>query len=247
MLHVPDLDSATAIHALMADSRDNDQIVVTYFYFDFRDTQKQNAKGMVRSLIYQICKRRPVMPPLVTRLWDQYRHNTKAQEPGLKDDLLPALKEALVGFKDIYIVLDGLDECSSDNDNLRTILTTLNTIYDWSSNNLHLMITSRFIGEIHERLSNIMAINGNIEIDLHNVKEVDDDIRKYILAELSEHGAWSEAEKDSVGTALIEKAEGMYGIYIISLYFITFCQITKFLQVSIRGIATTGTPSASQN
>ena len=149
------------------------------------------------------------MPEAVVRLWDQYRHNTTAQEPGLKDDLLPALKEALVGFKGVYLVLDGLDECPSDNNNLRILLSTLNTIYRWSSDQLHMILTSRFISEIHEKLGTLTVIEGNIEIDLQHVLEVEDDIRTFVLAELSEHGNWSEAAKDTVATALISKAEGM--------------------------------------
>jgi hypothetical protein len=121
--------SAAAINDLTTKFRTDEETVVAYFYFDFRDIQKQNAKGMAQSLIYQICKRKPAIPDAVFRLWDQYRHNTRAQEPGLKDHLLPALKESLVGFKRIYIVLDGLDECSSENNDLRTLLTTLNSIH----------------------------------------------------------------------------------------------------------------------
>jgi hypothetical protein len=188
----------------------DEKIVVAYFYFDFRDIQKQNAKGMVQSLIYQICKRKPAMSKAVVQLWDQYRHNTRAQEPGLKDDLLPALKESLVGFKGIYVVLDGLDECSSENNDLRTLLTTLNSMHQWSSSQLHLMLASRFISEIHERISPLLAIQGNVEIDLHRVEEVNEDIRKFVFAELGEHGTWSDAAKETVATALIGKAEGMY-------------------------------------
>lgn len=216
-LHILTFASATAINALMTEFRMDEQTVVTYFYFDFRDSKKQNAKGMVRSLIYQICNRKPVIPQAVTGLWDRYRNNTAAQEPGLKEGLLPALKESLVGFTDIYIVLDGLDECSSDNYDLRTLLDTLTTIYHWSSDKLHIMLTSRFIVEIHERISPIIAVDGNIEIDLHHVKELNDDIRKFILAELSEHVSWPEAAKEEVATTLIEKAEGMYEISVVPL------------------------------
>ena len=150
---------------------------VAYFYSDFRDVQKQKAKSMVQSLVYQICKRKPAIPKAVIRMWDQYRHNTKAQEPGLKDDLLPALQESLIGFKGIYLVLDGLDECSSTNNDLRTLLTTIRTIYMWSSPQLHMMLASRFVSEIHEKIRPLLAAEGNIEIDLHGAEEVNNDIR----------------------------------------------------------------------
>ena len=196
----------------MTEFRDDEEVVVAYFYFDFRDVKKQSAKGMIRSLLYQICKRNPTMPPAVVRLWDQYRHNTGAQEPGLKDDLLPALKQALVGFKGIYVVLDGLDECPSDNGLLRILLTTLNTICSWSASQLHMLLISRFILEIHEKLSTLTEIDGNAEIDLNLVSEVNSDIRKFIMTELSEHTDWSDKEKDNVAINLIKKAEGMYVI-----------------------------------
>jgi hypothetical protein len=194
----------------MTEFREDDEVVVAYFYFDFRDLKKQNAKAMIQSLIYQICKRNPTIPPAVLELWDKYRHNAQAQEPGLKDDLLPALEDALVGFRSIYVVLDGLDECPSENGSLRALLATFNTMHGWAAPQLHMFLTSRFILEIHEKLSPLTAINRNVQIDLEQVREVNDDIRKFVMAELSEHGNWSDEAKDTVASALIMKAEGMY-------------------------------------
>jgi hypothetical protein len=177
--------------------------------------EKQNVKSMVQSLIYQICKQNPTVPPTVARLWDPYRTNKLAQEPNLKDDLLPALKDALVGFQGIYIILDGLDECPSDNGDLRTLLDTLTTIYNWSATQLHMLITSRFTLEIHAKLSSLMTVEGNVKIDLHHIKEMDNDIRTFILAELGEHSTWPEEANETVATALISKAEGMYVIFVV--------------------------------
>ena len=80
------------------------------FYFDFRDTSKQNARSFLSSLLIQFCHRSDAFSQILSSLYST--HSNGSREPSI-DALLGCLKSMLVlqGQGTLYIVVDGLDEC----------------------------------------------------------------------------------------------------------------------------------------
>jgi hypothetical protein len=45
-------------------------IGIAYFYFDFRDREKQNVKGLLRSMLAQLCCQSPAFPSVIKEIYD---------------------------------------------------------------------------------------------------------------------------------------------------------------------------------
>lgn len=83
---------------------------VVYFYFDFRQENKQTVQGILRSMITQLSSKAPDFPEEVLQLCPHDDHDMQ-QTPvfSLTDVLLTLFKR----MQPIYLIVDALDECSS--------------------------------------------------------------------------------------------------------------------------------------
>ncbi|KAI9430450.1 hypothetical protein H4582DRAFT_2016886 [Lactarius indigo] len=90
--------------------RDAGLASMAYFYFDFRDTDKQNRRGFLLSLLSQLSARSDLCCDILHRAY--VTHDNGAHKPS-DDMLMQCLKETLTLSDDypIYIIVDGLDEC----------------------------------------------------------------------------------------------------------------------------------------
>jgi hypothetical protein len=182
----------------------NPSKVVTYFYFNFNNIQKQNPKLMLHSLIYQLSQQCIKIPASLNTLFSSC--NSGQQQPSLHA-LVEVMQQIIQDFPHVYIVLNALDKCSK-----RTELTDiLKTIAAWRLKNLHILITSHKEQDIKSSLETI--------IDQQNIiclqsKLVDRDIQKYIQQRLSNNkklGKWGEDLRQEIEAALIKGAHRIYG------------------------------------
>jgi hypothetical protein len=179
-----------------------------YFYFSFSDAEKQNTTVMLGSLIKQLCCRRPNTPQSVQDL-GQYKE--KGQHPDMKT-LEDTLVATIHGFSDVYVVIDALDECPYENGERKKLLASICRIYEKTTENLHLLCTSRREVDIETVMTPLLAISTNTTIDLLIYKHaVDRDIGFYIdkTFESSDFVDWTKAVKEDARAILIQKADGM--------------------------------------
>jgi hypothetical protein len=83
---------------------------MVYFYFDFRDTDKQNLHNLLPSLLTQLSTRSDTRCEILSRIYKAHDHG--ARKP-TTSKLIACLEEmlALPDQGPIYIILDALDEC----------------------------------------------------------------------------------------------------------------------------------------
>jgi hypothetical protein len=83
---------------------------MAYYYFDFRDTDKQNRRNLLLSLLSQLSDRSDLCCYILHRIY--VTHNNGAHKP-TDDVLIQCLKEMLTLSNDrpAYIIMDALDEC----------------------------------------------------------------------------------------------------------------------------------------
>jgi hypothetical protein len=81
-----------------------------YFYFDFRDTDKQNRRSLLLSLLSQLSARSNLCCDILHRAF--VTHDNGAHK-ATDDVLIQCLKKALTfsNGHPIYIIMDALDEC----------------------------------------------------------------------------------------------------------------------------------------
>ncbi len=83
---------------------------VGYFYFDFRDSSKQDVRGALSSLLAQLSAQSDACCGVLERMYSA--HDAGSKEPS-EDALRGCLKRVLTlqGQGPIFLILDAIDEC----------------------------------------------------------------------------------------------------------------------------------------
>jgi NACHT domain-containing protein len=177
---------------------------VSYFFFDFNDPLKQLPELMIRSLVAQLIQQCGEIP---TGLEAQFTSSQRRYQQLSLEVLLEALKQLIKHFTQCYIVLDALDECKD----LPKLMEVLEQWNQWSTDNLHVLYTSRKEHDIENVLErfvdkdNMVCLQSDI---------VDKDIDMYVRRRLSQDKdliKWQRdpALREEIETTLINGAHGM--------------------------------------
>ena len=83
---------------------------MAYFFFDFKDTAKRDARSALSSILVQLCYHSDPCSDILGRLFSN--HHSGALHPS-NDTLMECLKDMLALPRNgpTYIILDALDEC----------------------------------------------------------------------------------------------------------------------------------------
>ncbi|KAI0258436.1 hypothetical protein BC834DRAFT_1036349, partial [Gloeopeniophorella convolvens] len=119
------------------------QITTAYFYCSFRDSEKQNIRGLLRSILIQLSTQSNSSYLILSRLFSKKRFNNLKPS---NSDLIECLKEMLsCSDGKTYIIVDALDECpnSGTTSERRSILKLLGHLAGLRLPTLRLCVTSR--------------------------------------------------------------------------------------------------------
>jgi ankyrin repeat domain-containing protein 50 len=192
--------SSTAIQYTFRHRRSNPRIGIAFFYFSFSDAAKQDAAGMLRTLLLQLSNQLMDGHIALNRL---YSNHIGGQPP--LPALMESLRQVVNSFQDVYILVDALDE-SPRHKKRETVLDTLRDLRGWSVPGLHILVTSRDELDIRERLDT----SNDEEIPMQNA-EVDKDIADFVSQHLRQDWKmqkWS-IYHDKIEQALVDRAKGV--------------------------------------
>jgi hypothetical protein len=183
---------------------------MAYYYFDFRDTAKQDLRGLLTSLLSQFCAKSDLCYHILSHLYSE--HDGGSQQPDYRA-LTGCLEKMLElpGQPPIYIIIDGVDECP-DNSGVMSpreqVLEFVKELVDLNLPNLRLCITSRPEADIKAVLDQLASQH----VSLHDQSGQKDDISNYIrsvvLSDRKLRG-WRAEDKQLVIDTLSRKADGM--------------------------------------
>jgi hypothetical protein len=185
-------------------------MAVAYYYFDFGNESCSTVGALLRSLISQISNQVPRIPAHLEKLTEtEYRSRsmteTKSASSQLSDKHLTALLlETIEKLKDIYIIIDALDECTE----LQKAMKLLEEMIKIEKGSLHLLFTSRSEREIEEDIGPIVTSQVLMESSF-----VNEDIRSFIQNRLKHDRKlrrWPQKVRDEIETRLMDGANGMY-------------------------------------
>ena len=183
---------------------------MAYFYFDFRDAEKQHLRGLLSSLIFQLSAKSDPCYQILSRLYSD--HAGGAEEPS-EDALSQCLVEMLEvpGQPATYMIIDALDECpniSGMPTPREQVLTFIEHLITLDLPNLHICATSR--PEIDIR--NILEPLAPFRMSLHDERGQKEDISSYINKVVNTDQRmrrWRNPDKQLVIDSLSDKADGM--------------------------------------
>ena len=185
------------------------QASIVYFYFDFRDKEKQNARNLITSLLTQLSAFSDPCCDILHRVYSSYGNGTRQPT---RDVLKDCLKEMLTVLAEspIFIVMDALDECPDSGfpSAREDVLVVLKDLVALHLPNLRICVTSRPEVDIKSIL-NQLTIH---DISLHNESEQRKGIADYISSIVNSDMTmreWLEEDKELVIKELSERADGM--------------------------------------
>ena len=183
---------------------------LAFFYFDFREDQKKTLRGLLSSLLVQLCRQTDSYCEMLIKFYSE--HDKGSRHPS-DDALVKCLKDLikLPGQAPVYLVVDALDECPNASANPTPRAEVLNLLEDLISlqfPNLRIWVTSRPETDINDVLDHLVFRS----VSLHDQSEQRRDIEEYIKSAINTHpkNKKRKAEhKQLVIDVLTKKADGM--------------------------------------
>ena len=182
-----------------------------FFFFDFKDASKSNARSLLSSLIVQLSDQSNDLFDVLLGLNSSHRNSS--QSPSV-DALTKCLEDMLrVAHKvPIYLIIDALDECPFTDEQSsprRQVLTLVEKFVKLNLPNLRFCITSRPEADIQATLRHLTSAS-NI-ISLHDEIGQKNDIVNFVRSEVLFYAnlrRWREEDKEFAIKTLSDKADG---------------------------------------
>ena len=184
---------------------------MAYFYFDFRDLDKQKLHDLLPSLLIQLSARSDPCCDILSQLY--LAHDRGVQKPSDRE-MGECLKEML-GLKaqpPIYIILDALDECPVTStvppSPREEVLEFVDELVALHLPNLHICVTSRPEHDIRV----VLERPNKRSVSLHDEGGQQEDITNYVTSFVCSNQRmrrWRDEDKNLVIKVLSEKADGM--------------------------------------
>ena len=186
---------------------------IAYFYFDFRDLEKQHRRNLLPSLLVQLSAQSSPRCDILHRLY--LEHDNGTQKP-TEAALMQCLKDMLTipDQSPIYIILDALDECPNSYgvpSPRWQVLSLVEQLMDLRLPRLHVCVTSRPEFDIRATLGRLALQSVSLHDESGQRDDIVDYVRSVVYSDSEETmmKRWREEDKKMVVDSLSEKADGM--------------------------------------
>jgi len=80
------------------------------YYYDFREDQKKDLRGLLSSVLFQLCDQSDSYHDILSTFYSTHRHGKQSPSD---DELVQCFKDLLnlPGQAPIILIVDGVDEC----------------------------------------------------------------------------------------------------------------------------------------
>ena len=205
-----DLSTSSSIIERATTLRNERLGLVAYYYFDFRDSAKQDVRGLLSSLVIQLCAKSDLCYDILSDLYS--KHDVGLRLPG-DDTLIQCLKDMLKlpGLPSIYLIIDALGECPDTSGVPSPRELVLDLVEDPVEShlpNVRICTLSRPEVNIQEVLGPLASYS----VSLHSEDRQIQDIADYISCTVQSDRKmrkWRAEDKQLVINALTQKADGM--------------------------------------
>jgi hypothetical protein len=186
---------------------------MAYFYFDFRDANKQGLCDVLLSLLTQLSASSNSRCDILSDLY--FAHDEGRKQPS--DTILAKCLKEMVALPDpspIYLIIDALDESSNTSgipSPREKVLELVKELVELRLPHLHIYVTSRPEIDIRD----VLAPLTSLRVSLHDQSGQKEDIVEYVKSVVYSDSEpimrrWRPEDKELVVEVLSERADGMY-------------------------------------
>jgi len=180
------------------------------FYYDFREDQKKDLRGLLSSVLVQLCRQADSYHDILSMFY--LEHEDGSQDPS-DDELVRCFKDILElpGQPPIFLIVDALDECpntSALSSPREKVLMLLEDLIGSQLPNLRICVTSRLEADIKPVLEPLTFRS----VSLHDESGQKEDIENYIKSVVNTNRnmrRWKAEHKQLVIDVLTKRADGM--------------------------------------
>jgi hypothetical protein len=183
---------------------------LAFFYCDSREGQKKEPRGILASLLTQLCEKSDAHCAILSDLYSEKGNGSqRASDRELQQYLLRILQ--LPGKAPTYIVIDGLDECPvtggfpSHRDDVLNIVWELVNL---QHSNLRICVTSRPEVDIDSVLHPLAFHSVSLHDQSGQIQDIADYV-KFMVCNDHRMRRWREEDREFVIQALVDKSDGM--------------------------------------
>ena len=185
---------------------------MAYFYFDFRDANKQGLRDLLSSLLTQLSASSDSRCDILSDLYSA--HGDGSKQPS-NSNLAEFLKKMLTlpDQHPTYLIIDALDESSNTSgipSHRETLLELLEELVNLSLTNLRICVTSRPEIDIRNVLETLTSRRVSLHDQSGQTKDISDYVRSVVYSRSEQiMKRWKMEDKELVIETLSERADGM--------------------------------------
>jgi len=186
--------------------------LMAYFYFDFRDVNKQGLRDLITSLLTQLSA---CSGPCCDILSDLYSAHNEGKNQPSDSSLEECLKKMVMlpNQRPIYLIIDALDE-SPDTSGIPSsraiVLQLLKELVELSLPDLHICVTSRPEIDIRNVLEPLTSRRVSLHDQSGQKQNIADYVRSIVYSDSQQiMRRWKTEDKELVIKTLSERANGM--------------------------------------
>ena len=180
------------------------------YYYDFREDQKKDLRGLLSSAISQLCDQSDSYYNILSKFYTTHRDGEQSPSD---DELAQCLKDVLELPRQapVYLIIDALDECSNTSampSPREKVLKLVVHLIESQLTNLRICVTSRPEIDIKVVLEPLAFRS----ISIHDEKGQLVDIENYIRSVINtdpRNQRWRQEDKEYVIDVLTKHADGM--------------------------------------
>ena len=183
---------------------------LAFFYCDFREDQKKHRRGLLSSLLVQLCYQSDAY---CTALSEFYFAHGRGSQHASESELVHCLKRLLElpGQATTYVIIDALDECprtSTIPSPRDEVLDLVEELVSSHCSNLRICVTSRPEADIAPILDPLVFRSISLHWERGQLRDIAEYIKSVVHTD-REMRRWKARDRELVIDALTEKSDGM--------------------------------------
>ncbi len=183
---------------------------VAFSYFDFKNSSKQDFRGVLSSLLPQLSAQSDAFCGVPEDMYS--KHDAGSKEPS--EDALRECLMSMLTLEDqgpIFIILDAIDECPNSAgipSPRENVLELVKWLSESQCSSLSICVTSRPETDIEGVIRPLASHTVSLHCENGQKEDIVDYIKWFIDSD-SNARKWRESDKELVVKKLSERAQGM--------------------------------------